>query len=179
MTQAPSVLLIIDLQAGFVTDGSRHVVAPLEALQSGFDHVVVTKFHNPDPSPFRDILYYDKMTADTPETALAFAPRADAVIIDRPLYTCVIPELLSQLANWQARDIHIGGIATEACVLKSVIDLFEHGFCPWILTDLCASDKDRRFHDNALHVLGKLIDPSHLVVSCYLPGFLRDRQIHE
>jgi hypothetical protein len=29
----PTVLLIIDLQKGFVTDNSRHVVAPIEELQ--------------------------------------------------------------------------------------------------------------------------------------------------
>jgi nicotinamidase-related amidase len=160
-----NVLLIVDVQKGFVTPHSAHVLAPLERLQHAFRHVVFTKFHNPDPSPFRDILYYDKLPPGSAETELAIRPRSDAVIIDRPLYTCLTEDLQEHLRAWRATEVCIGGIATEACVLKSVTDLFEHNITPWVLEDLCASDKDRHFHDYAIEIIGKLIDPGHIIQS--------------
>ncbi len=57
----------------------------------------------------------------------------------------------------------ICGIATEAGVLKTVIDLFEYHFTPWVLEDLCASDKNGEFHDMAVKVIGALIGEDHII----------------
>lgn len=163
--ETPKTLLIVDVQKGFVTPQSQHIVEPLEALQYQFDNVIFTRFHNPDPSPFRQILKYYKLAPHSAGTRLAIEPRADAVIFDRPLYTCVTDELRRHLAQLDVHEIFIAGIATEACVLKTVVDLFEHNIVPWVLEDLCASDKDRQFHDYAIAIIGKLIDPGHVIQS--------------
>lgn len=161
----PKVLLAVDVQTGFVTEDSRHVVAPLAKIQHRFDHAVFTRFYNPDPSPFRRILHYDKMGRGDPDTALALVPRGDAVIMERALYSCVTDEFLDYLREWNATEVFIAGIATEACVLKTVIDLFEKDITPWVLKDLCASDKGAEFHDPAMKVISKLIDPGHIIHS--------------
>jgi nicotinamidase-related amidase len=163
--ESPQVLIIVDAQKGFVTPHSQHVITPLENLQYEFDHVVFTKFYNPEPSPFRKILGYDQMAPKSPETELALQPREDAVIISRPIYSCVTEPLLVRLKTWGVREVFIAGIATEACVLKSVIDLFELNIRPWVLEDLCASDKGAEFHDPAIKVMGKLIGPQHIIKS--------------
>lgn len=172
MADFVSVLMIVDVQAGFVTDHSRGVVDPLARLQDRFGHVVVTKFHNPDPSPFRGILDYHDFAPGAPETALAFTPRADALVVDRPLYTAVTEDLMDRLRRWNATDVFIGGIATEACILKTAVDLFERSVTPWLIEDLCASDKGPEFHDPAIKVLGKLIDPRHIVRTADLDRLL-------
>ena len=164
-SSAPTILIAVDIQKGFVTPASAHVVAPLAALQDRFDHVIFTRFHNPDPSPFREILNYHKLAPDSEETRLALKPRADAILIDRPLYTCVTAELRQILRRLDAREVYVAGIATEACVLKTVVDLFEVSIVPWVLEDLCASDKERHFHDYAIEIMGKLIDPGHIIES--------------
>ena len=153
--ESPQVLIVVDVQAGFVTPHSQHVIKPLENLQYEFDHVIFTKFYNPEPSPFRRILGYDKMAPKSPETELALQPREDAVIISRPIYSCVTEPILVRLKTWGVREVFIAGIATEACVLKSVIDLFELNIRPWVLEDLCASDKGGEFHDPAIKVMGQ------------------------
>lgn len=158
-----SALMIVDLQKGFVTDDNRHVVQPLERLQPRFRHVIVTRFHNPPCSPFRELLHYDRFAPGSPDTALAFAARADAFIVERPLYSCVTEALLRRLDDWRLTAIHVAGIATEACILKTVIDLFEHHITSWLIEDLCASDKGAEFHDPAMKVIGKLIDPGHIL----------------
>lgn len=160
-----SVLLIVDVQKGFVTDCSRHVVAPIEKLQQRFAHVIATKFYNPDPSPFRDILGYDKLAPGSPETSLAFLPAPGAIIVERPLYTCVNEELRRQLQRMDATEVYVCGIATEACVLKTALDLFEDNLRCWILRDLCASDQGDKYHIMALELIGKLIKDTHLIDS--------------
>jgi len=166
---AQSALMVVDVQQGFVTRENRHVVAPLERLQARFGHVVVTRFHNPPSSPFRDLMQYDRFGPGSPDTELAFAPRADAFIVDRPLYTCVTEALLRQLDAWHLTEIYVAGIATEACILKTVIDLFEHHITPWVIEDLCDSDKGAEFHEPAMKVIGKLIDPRHVVTAADIP----------
>ena len=155
--------MIVDLQQGFVTNENRHVVEPLERLQARFAHVVVTRFHNPPCSPFRDLMHYDRFGSGSADTELAFVARPDAFVVERPLYTCVTQALLRQLDEWRLDEIYVAGVATEACILKTVIDLFEHHITPWVIEDLCDSDKGAEFHAPAMKVIGKLIDPRHVI----------------
>jgi len=164
-----SALIIVDVQRGFVTGENRHVVAPIERLQHRFGHVIVSRFLNPPSSPFRDLLHYDRFGAGTPDTEMAFMPRPDAFFVERPLYTCVTEAVLRQIEDWRLDAVYVAGIATEACVLKTVIDLFEHNITPWVIEDLCASDKGAEFHDPAMKVIGKLIDPGHIVKAADIP----------
>jgi len=164
------VLIVVDAQKGFVTPSSQGVLEPIENLQYHFDKVIFTKFHNPDPSPFRRILKYCKLAPESEDTYLALEPRDDAVIIARPLYTCVTKELRDILSDWRVDEVYIAGIATEACVLKTVLDLFEYDIRPWVIADLCASDKNQRFHDMALELIASLIGPEHMVNSHALTG---------
>lgn len=159
--RVPAVLLVVDVQKGFVTPASAHVVAPIEALQARFERVVLTAFENPDPSPFRDILAYDKLSPDDPDTELALRPRDDALILTRCAYGGG-RSLIDSLRGMDAETVYLCGIATEACVLKTALDLFEAGITPLLLADLCASDKDRRYHDMALEILSKAIGPHNL-----------------
>jgi nicotinamidase-related amidase len=163
--ELPQVLIIVDVQRGVVTPQSQHVVTPLENLQYEFDHVIFTKFYNPDPSPFRKLLACDKMAPNGPDTELALMPREEAVIISRPIYSCVTEAMLVRLKTWGVREVFIAGIATEACILKSVIDLFELNIRTWVLEDMCASDKGAEFHDPAIKILGRLIGSQHIIKS--------------
>lgn len=160
-----STLLIVDVQKGFVTPHSQHVVKPITQLQHCFERVVVTKFYNPDPSPFRRILQYYDFSPGGDDTELAFTPREDAIILERPLYTCVNEALKQYLAQHHITELYVCGIASEACVLKTVMDLFEHNVRCWVITDLCASDKGQEYHDMAMTLIGKLIQKSHLLTA--------------
>ncbi|MDV6332283.1 isochorismatase family cysteine hydrolase [Asticcacaulis sp. 201] len=166
MSEQPQVLLVIDVQNGFVTPQSEHVVRPLENLQYEFDYVIFTKFYNPDPSPFRKFVGYDRMKQHSAQTDLTLQPRDDAVIISRPLYSGVTEALLVRLKTWGMREVFIAGIATDSSVLKTAIDLFELNIRPWVLQDLCASDKGADFHDAGLKILGNMIGPQHIINSC-------------
>ena len=166
----PTVLIVVDLQSGFVTECSAHVVELINHIQQRFDHVVFTKFYNPDPSPFRSILRYNKMSPGSPETELAVETRAGATIIERSSYSAATEELLGCLAEQRAKEVYVCGIATEACVLKITVDLFEQGIRPILIEDLCGSDKERRYHHMAIELLNKLIGPHNVIRLKDLPA---------
>jgi nicotinamidase-related amidase len=159
----PAFLLVVDVQKGFVTAASQHVLPSIENVQSRFDTVLYARFVNPDPSPFRSILRYDKMGRGTPDTEFAIEPCDGSAVMEHTAYSCVTGELLYWLRDRDVKDVCVCGIATEACVLKTVMDLFEYHFTPWVLTDLCASDKNDRFHKMAVEVVGALIGQDHLI----------------
>jgi nicotinamidase-related amidase len=160
-----NVLIVVDVQEGFVSPSSQHVLEGIENLQYDFDRVIFTKFSNPVSSPFRRILKYCKLAPESEDTRLAIDPREDAVILERSLYTCVTAELRETLKRWRVKDVHIVGIATEACVLKTVLDLFEFDITPWVIADLCASDKNARFHDMAMELIASAIGSDHVLNS--------------
>jgi len=168
--QKPKVLIVVDAQKGFVTASSEGVLPRLEALQARFDRVILTKFQNPDPSPFRRILDYCKLAPESEDTALAISPRHDAVVVSRALYTCITAELLGILSEWGVREVHVAGIATEACVLKTALDLFEADIRPIVIADACASDKNDRFHTMALELITSLIGGDNVINSAAVTG---------
>jgi nicotinamidase-related amidase len=159
----PGILIIIDAQKGFITRCSSHVLEQLDRLQHQLNHVIFTKFYNPDPSPFREILDYQKLSPGDSDTALALTPRQDAIIIDHPLYSCVTRELCEHLEKLGAREVYVCGVATEACVLKTVLDLFEHNIRPYVIEDICASDQDKHYHDIAIELMKKLVGEKQII----------------
>lgn len=158
-----NILIIVDAQKGFITDCSSHVLSRLDTLQHQFDHVIFTKFYNPDPSPFREILDYHKLPPSDADTELALTPRKDAIIIERPLYTCLTSELREHLERLDAKEVYVCGVATEACVLKTVLDLFEHNIRPYVIENICASDQDKHYHDIAISLMKKLVGKDQII----------------
>lgn len=159
----PKFLLVVDVQKGFVTDTSRHVLSKIEAVQERFETVIYARFINPAPSPFRSILDYHKLGRGSPDADFAIRPCPGAAVMEHTAYSSVTGELLYWLRDRQVSEVCVCGIATEACVLKTVVDLFESHFVPWVVQDLCASDKDDRFHDMAVEVIGALIGQQHVI----------------
>jgi nicotinamidase-related amidase len=157
------VLIVVDLQKGFITGASEHLIKPVQAIQQDFKHVIFGKFINPDSSPFRRILDYHKLAPGSEDTELAVVPRRDALIIEHSSYSCLTQQLQEYLEDLDATEAYICGIATEACVFKTVIDLFEANICPRIIRDLCASDQDVYYHDAGLALLTKLVGRDCLI----------------
>ena len=156
------ILIAVDIQNGFVTKHSAHVPMRLQEVLSGFDEVIWTKFYNPEPSPFRRILNYHKMSRNGPDTRLAISPPNGALVIEHAIYSCVNHELHQKIRELNCEKVFVAGIASEACVLKTVIDLFEHDIKPVVLADLCASDKNPIYHHMAIELIRKLIGPDQV-----------------
>lgn len=155
------VLLVVDIQKGFITPCSVQVLEPIRALTFRFSRVVFAKFYNNEGSPFRNFLNYHDMPSGSADGALALETQ-NAAVVEHPGYSCVTPELIKMLHLWGVKQIYVCGIATEACVLKTVADLFELNIRPLLIEDLCASDRDPAYHLNAISLLEKLIGPDQI-----------------
>ncbi len=152
-----TALLIVDVQAGFVNDATKHIVALVEALQSQYDHVYATRFINAKDSSHRKWINWHRFGEDSPEIELAFSPSENTVVSDKNTYTCINDDFLSELRRHNIREVHICGIDTDACVLKSAVDLFEAGIRPVVLANACASHAGSEFHEYGLRILRRLI----------------------
>jgi nicotinamidase-related amidase len=156
-------LVVIDVQHGFVNDHTAAVPARVESLQHDFDRVFVTRFYNAEGSPWRRLIHWHRMERDSAEFGLAFSPRPDATVIDKPAYTCVTPAFLRTLSAEGIERVHLAGIATDNCVLKTAVDLFEAGLEPRIHTDACASHGGDEAHRCGLMILGRMIGRDQLL----------------
>ena len=160
---AGHVLMIVDVQQGFITPDTAAIPARVEALQADFEHVYVTRFENPPGSPYRRLLDWKAFTPGTADTELAFTPRPGARVLTKSVYSAVDGELLDELAFLSAGTVHLCGIATDNCVLKTAADLFEAGLRPVVLTDACASHGGAEAHDAGLAVLRRLIGAAQVL----------------
>lgn len=164
-------LLIVDVQMGFINDATRHVPDRVAALQGYFDRVIVTRFVNPPGSFHRELIRWERFAPGSEETALAFQPRADAPVIDKATYSCLVPKVRTILEADKINVVHLCGIATDNCILKTAVDLFEARIKPVILVDACGSHGGQDCHDAGLLLLRRFIGADQVVES--------DRALHE
>lgn len=163
-TAEGSVLLIIDVQKGFVREATAHIPAKVEALQAGYATVAATRFFNPPGSPYRRLIGWDRMAPDDGGFPLAFALRAGAPVFDKPFYSAFsAPGFAAWLDGIGAAAIHLCGIATDNCVLKTAADLFEAGRRPVVLAESCASHGGAELHACALKILRRLLGENQVV----------------
>lgn len=150
-------LLIIDVQNGFINDATRHIPARVEDLARRYDAVIVTRFINREGSAHRRLIHWDRFAPGSEDTPLAFAPPEGAAMIEKYTYSCVDAGFRARLEVLGAEEVHICGIATDNCVLKCAVDLFESGFRPVVLADACASHAGADYHRWALKILKRMI----------------------
>ena len=160
---ATTCLIITDVQKGFINASTEHIPATVEALQRDYDHIVATRFFNPPQSFYRSLIGWDRFAPGSADIPLAFTPRDDAVLIDKDTYTCLTPELRQKLDEWGGTQVHLCGIATDNCVLKTAVDLFESGIKPVVLAHATASHGGRACHEAGMLLLGRFIGADQVI----------------
>jgi nicotinamidase-related amidase len=100
---------------------------------------------------------WQKFAPNSVDVQFAFTPRDDATLIEKPVYTCVTPNFLAMLARERIAEIHLAGIATDNCVLKCAVDLFEAGLRPVVLADHCASHAGADHHTWGLAIIERFV----------------------
>ncbi|MFE3195860.1 isochorismatase family cysteine hydrolase [Nocardia sp. NPDC059240] len=168
-------LLCVDLQNGFVTPAAAHVVPVVTDLVSWWldtgHPVVFTRYFNYPGSPYQRLLGWHGLL-DAPDTDIVdeltvFAEDPRAHVIDKTVYTALTPAGTQLLDHLGVTDLMVCGIATDACVLKTVLDAFEAGITPWVLADACASNTTRhpprQLHDSAILLMSRLVGAGQII----------------
>lgn len=153
----PTPLMIIDVQRGFVNDATYHVPGRVAELQPQYGTVIATRFVNPPGSPYRNLIHWNGFAPGSADTEFAFTPRPSAVIIEKRRYGCIDRDFLDMLRRCGADTVHLCGIATDNCVLKCAVDLFEAGVRPIVLSGACGSHGGADYHEWGLKILARLI----------------------
>ena len=171
-----SALVVVDVQNGFVTEHSRHVVPLIVDLvkrwKAAERDVIFTRYINYDGSPFERIIKWSKLK-HSPEIDIVdeLQPLIDdpASVIDKRIYTLFAGEgeRLVQAKGWT--DLYICGIDTEVCVLKAAVDAFERNITPWLISDASASHAGMETHRAGLIVAKKMIGAGQIISSADIP----------
>jgi nicotinamidase-related amidase len=156
-------LLVVDVQVGFINKHTSHIPNLINSLIDHYEVTYATRFYNPPSSNYRRLMNWGRFGQGSEELELAFKPRINTHIIDKPVYTCVKPDFVRNLSQQGIYDIHIVGIDTDICVMKCAVDLFEAGFCPHVLANYCASHGGPYFHEAGLNIISRYIGSKQVV----------------
>lgn len=166
-----SLLVVIDVQAGFLNAETRQVIGPVRNLARAWVAeslpLVLGRYHNFPGSPFERLLHWYKLRGDE-ETMLAGELDEfvrEATIIDKVGYTVFTADLDKLCAKLEITDVVLCGLDSETCVLKSAADAFERGLTPWIAADACASNGGVVWHERAMELAGRYVGPGQIVTT--------------
>jgi len=151
-------LLIVDVQVGFIDEATKHIPKLVTELQKKYRYVYVTRFYNKEDSFYRKLVKWNRFDKGSDDFQLAFKPLANAVIIDKSIYSCVNSNFLQELNNNKIDSVDVCGIDTDICVTKCAVDLFEAGIVPRVLGLYCgiySGEPDA--HTHALGTLKRFI----------------------
>ena len=165
------LLLVVDLQNGFINDSTKHVVSGVETLISHFSAkkipIALTRFINSPGSPYVKWVQWS-LLMEEPEINLVDNIRdsvcdISAKVFDKPGYTAFTEEFEAFLHNHAIDKIILCGISTEACVLKTAVDAFERNIEPVVVQDACASTDGDEIHDAGILLISKFIGRGQMI----------------
>ena len=169
MEMSNAVLVVVDVQNGFITRHSKAVVGVIADVVASWKaaggDVWFSRYANYPGSPFERFLRWNRVQA-SPEIDIVEELReaaTGAVVLDKTIYS-VFDEAgrdLAKARRWT--EFVFCGIATESCVLKSAVDAFELGYTPWLVHDACASDAGPTAHDAGLVVARRSIGEGQVI----------------
>lgn len=166
-----AALFIVDVQNGFVTDDTRHVVPAIRNLAARWDEAggttIYSRYFNYPGSPFERLMNWRQLYKP-PDTDIAteLAPGAQrSTVFDKETYSAFTDDVVSLIKERAWTDIIVCGIDTHLCVLATVFDAFDGGVTPWVVTDCSASTGGRAVHDAGLLVIGRGIGEERLVTA--------------
>lgn len=176
MSERKPVLVVVDVQNGFITEHSKPVVPVIVDLvrrwQAAHGDVVFSRYLNYPGSPFERLIGWTKM-ADGPETELvtelASCVGQHTPVVVKYIYTLFTPEGTCLVDERGWTDLYVCGIDTEICVLKTAVDAFEHNLTPWILEDACASHAGPEAHAAGLFIARRFIGANQIIQTVSVP----------
>ncbi|MDP4501133.1 cysteine hydrolase [Nonomuraea turcica] len=174
-----SVLVVVDVQNGFVRDESAHVVPTIVDLvdrwQAAGGDVLFTRYINYPGSPFERLVRWSECM-ESPQIDIVDELQlyaAKAHVVDKKGYGLFSDQAGAALVakrGW--RDIYVCGIATESCVLATALGAFELDLTPWMIEDASASHAGQHVHDAGVLVTQRFIGERQIITTADIPADL-------
>lgn len=157
------VLLVVDVQKGFINRHTSHIPGVVESILPSYKHVIATRFMNLESSNFRRLINWTRFSRGTEDTNLAFNAGGNVIVIEKSGYTCINDDFLRILSLLDVEEVHIVGVDTDICVLKCAADLFDAGMKPVVIARCCASHAGPEFHDSAVRIISRFIGSGQVI----------------
>ncbi|WP_327038807.1 cysteine hydrolase [Micromonospora maris] len=178
MTSGRPVLVVTDMQNGFVREQSAHIVPVVVDLvrrwQAAGGDALFTRYLNYPGSPFERFFGWQRLQSPPDiDFVPELQPYVDhGVTLDKRIYSPFTPEGVALFKQRGWEEFYFCGIATESCVLKGAVDAFEHDFTPWLIADASASHAGTEAHDAGLLVARRFIGPRQVISRNEIPEAL-------
>lgn len=159
-----TLLLIVDVQAGFINNYTKDVVDKIKTAKDKieYDTCIVTRFCNDATSSFYDFLGWKRLT--TPEEQqIVIACDDNDVIATKNTYSALTDEVKEILLNGEYDMVYICGVDTDSCVMATAFDFFDIGIKPVIISDCCASSGGKQLHDAAMVIMRRTFGEKNIV----------------
>lgn len=157
------LLLIIDLQKSFINYNTENIPKAIEELlnKNIFNYIIFTKYINDEDSIFYKKLDYKGCMSIKNRNIVI--DTKNYKIIEKRGYTALNDELREYIKDNNIEEIYVCGLDTDACVLKTSIDLFENNYNVKVIKDLCMSHSGIEMHDSAINILNKMIGKDNVI----------------
>lgn len=167
-----TALLIVDVQHGFLNDRTTRLPDLIHEFRARagkrIDVVVTTQFvQPPEGGNFRRLLNWRKMIV-SPDIDIASPVNAvcDHVTTKRTYNAFVNTDLHSYLTEQRVRTVLVCGLNVDGCVLATTVGLFDHGYTPVVLTDLCdTSARDPEMLTHGLMLIAASVGRNQMTTS--------------
>lgn len=160
------ILLVVDVQEGYVSDENRHIVKDIEKHIDNFNYdlVIATRFINKSESLHRSELNMQEMTMLSPYAKLAgnINHIADIVIM-KSTYTSLTTDVAKLLEKNNVKEVYLAGFNTDTSIMATALELFDKGIKPKILSQLCGSVKGNTRNSVALEILKDALGENNIL----------------
>ena len=178
------VLVVIDMQNGFLEEKSRHVISNVVALATECQQrsipIVFTRFHNRDGSPYESLIGWRRMRTEIEKDITEELAVFSGQIIDKDFYSAFTTDFEQLLNEYGWKTLILCGVDTESCVMKTAVDAFERNLTPVVISDASASHAGAEVHNAGLMILGRFIGKDQLVKTAdffrHYDSFVKNRE---
>lgn len=157
------LLLVIDLQNDFVNKNTEPILDKIKSLinSNEYENIAFTKFINSENSMFyNDLQYKGCLTEKGANIAIELAGQK---VFEKTGYTSLTEQLKMYITEKRINQIYLCGFDTEACVLKTALDMFENEYNVFILKDYCMSGAGEEIHNSAINILKRTIGEKRVI----------------
>ena len=104
-----------------------------------FDHVVCTQFINSDESPFSHLLGWHGLLDREEQEVLPQIVQISEQVFPKQQYSCFMDAFIHYAHYHHIDKFYFVGVDTDACILKSAFDAFDHNIPFEVLEEYCMS----------------------------------------
>ena len=84
-------------------------------------------------------------------------------VFEKTIYSVVNKELIEYIKENNIEQIYLCGFDTDACVLKTALDLFENNYEVYVLKDYCMCSAGQKIHNETIENLKRLIGREYVI----------------